>query len=171
MRQRVLHHHRDLLDGQRLFEKVEGAQLGGLHRGLDGAVAGDHHHHGPLGERDFLDARQHLHAVHAGQPDIQQHQFEAAAGQRRQAGFAASDGFDGVAFVLEHAAQGTGGCRARHPLPGCAAASYVRRRPRRTAVAASARRPDAGISTVKRAPDGLVVFHADGARCARPRCG
>ncbi len=43
--QRVLHHHRDFFDGQRLFQKIEGAQLGGLHRGFDGAVAGNDHHH------------------------------------------------------------------------------------------------------------------------------
>ena len=46
----ILHHHGDLLDGQRLFEEIECAQFGGLHRGFDGAVAGDHDHHRPVGE-------------------------------------------------------------------------------------------------------------------------
>ena len=39
----VLHHDQGLFERQRLFQKVVGAQLGGPHRGLDRAVAGDHH--------------------------------------------------------------------------------------------------------------------------------
>ncbi len=74
---RVVEHHRDFLDGQRLFQKIEGAQLGGLHGGLDGAVAGDDDHFGPVRERDFLDAGQRFQAIHAGQPDVQQHHFVA----------------------------------------------------------------------------------------------
>ena len=33
--QSVLHHHTDLFDGQRFFQEVERAQLGGANRGLD----------------------------------------------------------------------------------------------------------------------------------------
>ena len=159
MLQGVLHHHRDLVDGERLFEEIESTQFGRPHRGFDAAVAGDHHHHGPFGEGDLLDARQHFHAVHAGQPDIQQHQFEAAARQRRETRLAAFDGFHHVTFVLEYAAQGLAdaGLVIHHQDPprlhifttdvadvGVAGSSAVHS-PR-----------TAGISTVKRAPTGWL---------------
>ena len=47
-------------------KKIERAQLGGLHGGFDGAVAGDDDHFGAIGEGNFLNARQRLQAIHAG---------------------------------------------------------------------------------------------------------
>ena len=44
--QRATHREQRLLQRQRLLDEVVGAQARGLHRGLDGAVAGDHHHGG-----------------------------------------------------------------------------------------------------------------------------
>ena len=44
---RILHHDERALEHQRLFQKVEGAQLGGPDGGFDGRVAGDHDHFRP----------------------------------------------------------------------------------------------------------------------------
>ena len=154
--QRVLGHHRNLLDGQRLFQEVERAQLGGLHRRFDAPVARDDHHHGALRERDLLDARQHLHAVDARQPDIQEHQLEFAAGQGRQARFAALHGRDGVGFILQHAAQGLADVRFvvhHQDAPQLHDSIAAGRAPAPSAASASTM---AGSSTVKRAPTGWL---------------
>ena len=93
------------LDGQRLFEKIEGAQFGGFHRGLDGAVAGDDDHFRAVSEGNFLDARQRFQAIHAFEPNVQQHHFVVVAREFFQAFLAAFDGGAGIAFVFEHARQ------------------------------------------------------------------
>ncbi len=72
--QRVLHHHHYFFDGERFLQEIECAQLGGLHGGFDGAVAGNDHHHRPAGERDLLQTGQRLQSVHPRQPDVQQDQ-------------------------------------------------------------------------------------------------
>ena len=56
-------------------------------------------------ERDLLNARQRFHAVHAGQPDVEQNRVVILAGQLFQALFAGFDRWQSVAFVFEHAAQ------------------------------------------------------------------
>ena len=42
------------LDGERLLNEVERAELGRFDCRLDGPVAGNNHHHGTIRERDFL---------------------------------------------------------------------------------------------------------------------
>ena len=69
----------------RFFQEVGGAELGGLDGGIDGAVAGHHHHrHGELAAaRPFLQQR---HAVGVGHPDVEQDQIrtaQCAKGTRR----------------------------------------------------------------------------------------
>ena len=87
-----------------------------------------------------------------GQPDIQQHQFEAGAGQSRKAGLPAFHGFDGIAIVLEDAAQGLAdaGLVIHHQD---APRLHTLRAAGRTGSDASAS-IRAGISIVKRAPMG-----------------
>src|SRR5205807_5700349 len=118
-------------------------------------MTGDHHHQRPLAERNFLNARQHFHTIHARQPDIQQNQFEAGARQRRQRGLSALRGLDGVAFVFENAAQRLPDARliVHHqdpPLPHTLAVTG------RVTVSAGSVSTSAGNSTVKRAPTGWL---------------
>ena len=47
----VFDDHRDLLDGERLFQKIEGAELGGADGRFDVAVARNDDHHGPVRRR------------------------------------------------------------------------------------------------------------------------
>ena len=77
----VVEHDGDFVDGQGLFEKIEGAEFGGFDGGLNGAVAGDDDHFGAVSEGDFLNAGQGFETVHAVEPDIQQHDFVAVAGE------------------------------------------------------------------------------------------
>ena len=97
--------HRDLLDGQRLFEKIEGAQLGGLDRGFDGAMAGDDHHRRAKLEWDFLNARERFQTVHSRQPDVEQHQLVGVPLEFAAALFTALDGGGVITLIFEHAAQ------------------------------------------------------------------
>src|SRR5271166_1117758 len=101
--QSVLDDHRDLLNSQRLFEKVERAQFGGAHRGFNIAVTGYDDHGGPRRKRDLLYARKGLHPVHPRQPDIEQHDIKGGARQLRATGLARIHGGGFIAFVLEHA--------------------------------------------------------------------
>ena len=65
---------------ERLFDEVIGAALDRRDRGLDVAVAGDHHH-GNVGVI-LLDLLEQLQAVELGalQPDVEEHQIRAAVG-------------------------------------------------------------------------------------------
>ena len=90
-----------LVDGERFFEKVVSAQLGGAHRGFDGAVAGDHDDLG--GILEVANLLQGFEAVHSGQPDVEQDDVEGALAQSLQAGLATVGGRGLVAFILEHA--------------------------------------------------------------------
>src|ERR1051326_450137 len=150
----ILHYHRDLPDRERLFQKIESPQLGCLHGRFDGAVARDHHHHRALAERHLLNTREDVHAVHAREPDIQEHQFEAGARQCGQAGFAAFRGLDGVSFVFEYSAQRLADARLvihyQNPalLPTCAGAA--------AALSAVSVSTMAGISMMNLAPAGWL---------------
>src|ERR1017187_7421168 len=75
------------------------------HGRFDIAVARDHHHHGAFRQRRLLDARQGFHAVHAGQPDVQQHQFEGLPAPLFETRLTAFHGVRRVAFVFQDAAQ------------------------------------------------------------------
>ena len=92
-----------LLERQRLLDEVVGAELDGAHRGLDVAVAGDHHDrgiHAPLAQ-----ALQRRQAVHARQPDVEHDDVVGRARHPVEAGFAAVDRVDRIALVAQHAAQ------------------------------------------------------------------
>ena len=52
-----------------------GAEAEPQHGGGDGAVAGDHGHHGPVGGGDFLDAAQRFETVDAWHHDVHQHEL------------------------------------------------------------------------------------------------
>jgi hypothetical protein len=67
-----------LLQGDGLFEELHRADAGGLDGGVDGAVAGHHHHrHGELAVgRPFLEQAD---AVGVGHPDVEQHEVGRAA--------------------------------------------------------------------------------------------
>jgi hypothetical protein len=101
----VMQHHGNLFDGQRLFEKIESSELGRSHRGFDSAVPRNDHHFRAIGERNFLDPRQRLEAVHARQPDIQQHDIVVVAGQLFETRLPAFHGATGEALVFEHPRQ------------------------------------------------------------------
>ena len=73
----ILDQDEGLVDRERLFEEVVGAQFGGAHRGFDGAVAGDHDDFGSIFE--IANLLQRFEAVHSGQPDIEQHDIEGAS--------------------------------------------------------------------------------------------
>jgi hypothetical protein len=79
---RVLEHDQRALERERLLKKVVGAQLGGLHRGLNGAVAADDDHFRPHlgGQRAHLG--QHVEAVAIGQPDVEQNHVVGRVAQQ-----------------------------------------------------------------------------------------
>ena len=107
-----------LLERERLLDEVVGAELGGLDRGLDGAVAGDHHHRG-LGPEP-LDLGQRLEAVDARHPDVEEDEvgrvlLEARQGLRRRARPRSPDS------PRPRAPRGaSSGSPARRPRSGCA---------------------------------------------------
>src|SRR5262249_13707798 len=84
--------------------EVVGAELGRLHRGLDGSVAGDHHH-GGLGT-DSLELREGVESIRAGHPDVEEDQVRALVLQPRNGFLRRSSHGDPVPLVLQHAAQG-----------------------------------------------------------------
>jgi len=68
---RLLHRRQQLLQGDRLFEKIEGAEAGGLDCHVDRSVPGHHHHrHVEMtGDMPLLEQRD---AIGVGHPDIEQ---------------------------------------------------------------------------------------------------
>src|SRR5215468_2413213 len=92
-----------LLEGERLLDEVVGAQLGRLHRRLDGGVAGDHHHR-RLGAA-LLHLREGLQPVHAGHPDVEEDEVRRIVHEAGQRFLRRARRGDAVALVLEHAAQ------------------------------------------------------------------
>ena len=88
---RVLEDDEGAVEGERLFEEVVGAELGGAHGGLDGAVAGDDDDLGRTGRPHPADLGEDVEAVAVGQPDVEQ-----------------DDIVDGVAKELQ--GLGGGGC-------------------------------------------------------------
>ena len=101
--QRALHHMQQPVGLERLFDEVVGALLDRGDGGLDGAVAGDHHHRqvGLLA----LDHVEHLDAVQLGalQPDVEHHQLRPAGADRGQRGFAIARDAGGIALVVQDA--------------------------------------------------------------------
>src|SRR5256885_9676119 len=105
---RVLERPRDreqrLLERERLLDEVVGAELGGLHGGLDRAVPGDHHDERVGAEA--LDLGKRLEAVHALHPDVEEGEVGRLVGDDPERVRTAADGGDAVALVLQDAAQG-----------------------------------------------------------------
>ena len=101
---RVADDEHGLLERQRLLDEVEGAELDRLDRRLDVAVPRDHDHRRV--DAALAQLRQRRQAVHPGQPDVEHDDVVRRADDAVEAGFAALDGVDDVAFVAQHAAQG-----------------------------------------------------------------
>ena len=82
--QRAPDRREQLLQRDRLFEEIEGADARRLDRGVDGAVARHHHHrHRQLARaRPLLEQRD---AVGVGHPDVEQHQVRPRAAAHRRA--------------------------------------------------------------------------------------
>src|SRR5579871_4411965 len=87
---RVFNDDQRLLDTERLFEKVVGAEFGGAYCGFNRAVARNHHHFGRIVQSTNL--RKGLEAVHSGQPDVEQDDVEGILTKSLQALLGALDG-------------------------------------------------------------------------------
>ena len=101
--QRPLGHQNQAIGFERLFNEIVRAELDRRHRGLDVAVAGDHHHrHVAVLLLDDLEQLQTV-EPRALQPDVEQHEMRTARLDRRQrlVGIARQTGR--VAFVGENA--------------------------------------------------------------------
>ena len=101
--QRPRRHQDQPVGLERLFDEVIGAALDRRDRGLDVAVAGDHHH-GNVGVI-LLDLLEQLQAVELGalQPDVEEHQMRAAVGNLGQRRIAVARGPGLEAFVFQDA--------------------------------------------------------------------
>ena len=101
--QRPRRHQDQPVGLERLFDEVIGAALDRRDRGLDVAVAGDHHH-GNVGVI-LLDLLEQLQAVELGalQPDVEKHQMRAAVGDLGQRRIAVARGPGTEAFVVQDA--------------------------------------------------------------------
>ena len=102
--ERARHREERLFQRERLLDEVVGAKPGGFHRGLDRAVAGDHHDHRVGSQAPQLGQR--VEPVHARHPDVEEDQVVAVVGDRGERVGATRDRGDAVALVLEHPAQG-----------------------------------------------------------------
>ncbi len=104
---------------ERLLDEVVGAELDRRHRGLDVAVAGDHHH-GDVRVL-LLDRFEQLQPVElrALQPDVEQDELRPARLDRRQRLVGIARGARLVALVLEDARRRVRGCRPRRRRSEC----------------------------------------------------
>ncbi len=87
---RVFHDDQSLLNTERFFEKVVGAEFGGTHRSFNRAMARDHHHFGRIVQ--FANLGEGLETVHSGQPDVEQYDIEGTLAERLETRFSALDG-------------------------------------------------------------------------------
>ena len=94
----------NFFQAERFFDEVEGAEFGGADRGVDGGVAGNHNDRGRVGHG--LDAAEGFEAVHAGEPDVEKNDVEAAVGRAFEGAFGGLGGFGDVAFVGEDGRKG-----------------------------------------------------------------
>ena len=99
---RILHDDQRPLQHERFFEQIEGAELSGFDRGLDGGVAGDDDDFGPGFGIHRAQLVQHFEAIAVGQPDVEQHDVvDRVARQNERVGRVAGGG-DGVAFFAQN---------------------------------------------------------------------
>ena len=102
--QRVADDEHRLLERERFLDEIECTHLDGADRRLDVAVPGNQDHlrvHLTLAQ-----PRQRRQPVHAGQPHVENDQIDRAAGDPLEARLTARHGFDAVALIAQHAAQG-----------------------------------------------------------------
>jgi DNA-binding response OmpR family regulator len=76
--ERLLHRRQQLLQRDRLFQEIEGAEARRLDRGVDRAVS-RHHHHRHVQVPAGVPLLEQRDAVHVGHPDVQQHEVGALA--------------------------------------------------------------------------------------------
>ena len=100
----VANEHDNFFETERLFDEVESAEFGGADRGVNGGVAGNHDDGGRM--RHGLDAGEGFEAVHAGKPDVEEDNVEAAVGGAFEGAFGGVGGFGDVAFVGEDGREG-----------------------------------------------------------------
>src|SRR5260370_39710052 len=81
-----------------------GGEFCGGNGGLYGAVAGDDDDARRL--REALNAAEGFHAVHSGEPDVEENDFDGAGGEALEGEFGGFHGFDGIALVAEGGGEG-----------------------------------------------------------------
>ncbi len=98
--------------GERLFEEVVGAELGGADGGFDGAVAGDHDDFGSAGARDGVagviaaDGGEDVEAVAVGEPDVEQDGLVVGVAEQLEGFGGGAGGGDGVVLFAEDGFEG-----------------------------------------------------------------
>src|SRR5208283_2162253 len=100
----IAHEDRDLFEGERLLDEIEGAKFRGAHGGFNAAVTGDHDDGGGVG--NIADAAEGFHAINAGQPDVQKDDLEITGGDAIERFFGGAHGFHNVMFVAKDGSKG-----------------------------------------------------------------
>ena len=78
----VLEDDEGAVERERLFEEVVGAELGGAHRGFDGAVAADDDDFGQVRGVHLANVGEGVEAVAVGQPDVEQDDVVDGVGEQ-----------------------------------------------------------------------------------------
>jgi len=99
----ILDQDEHLLQRQRFFREIVGAQLGRAHRRFDRPMPRDHDDLWRI--IHLANLPEHLQPINPCKPDIQQNQVEARLAQQVEAVFATRADAGLVAFVLENASQ------------------------------------------------------------------
>ena len=94
------------VEGERLFEEVVGAELGGADGGFDGAVAGDDDDFGDMRGVHLANVGEGVEAVAVGQPDVEQDDVVDGVGEQGEGLGGGGGGGDGVALLGEDGFEG-----------------------------------------------------------------
>src|SRR5713226_4209642 len=89
----------DFIERQRLLDEIKSAELCSAHRGLDGAVPGNHDDGGRALRR--AKPAERLQAIHAGEPDVEEDDLDITICGAREGFFGRSHRFDEITFVLQ----------------------------------------------------------------------
>src|SRR5215813_8430486 len=95
----VANENDDALERKRLFDKIERTEFCRAHRGFDAAVAGNHDDRWRM--RNGLHTAESFEAVHAGKPNVEEDDFEIAAGGAFQGFFGRLSAFDVIALIAK----------------------------------------------------------------------